>query len=80
MSSDVILVVSAHAGPWLEGLLATQPRAGGKIAWWIMEGKREEFDVAKEGLLRMLGGEDGERGTVMFVNTVQARKWHGWVR
>lgn len=79
-SSDVILAVSAYAGPWLDGLLAAQPRAGGRIAWWITEGQHAEFEVAKGGLMRMLGGEREERGTAMFVNAVQAEKWHDWLR
>ncbi|GAQ86196.1 hypothetical protein KFL_002750130 [Klebsormidium nitens] len=79
-NSDVILAVSAYAGPWLDGLLAAQSQAGGRVAWWIMEGKQAEFDTAKGGLARMLGGESGERGTAMFVNAFQAEKWHGWLR
>jgi hypothetical protein len=78
--NDVILVTSAYAGPWVDGLLAAQPQMGGRIAWWFVEGRKAEFDIAKGGLVRMLTGEEKEGGSCMFVNAVQAQKWHGWLR
>lgn len=68
--ADLIIAGSAVCASWIEQYMARWTTGSSKIAWWIMENRREYFNRSKLVLdqVRML----------IFISESQSKQWQSW--
>ncbi|ESW07701.1 hypothetical protein PHAVU_010G151400 [Phaseolus vulgaris] len=68
--ADLVIAGSAVCASWIEQYIERFPAGASKVAWWIMENRREYFDRAKDVLHRVK--------TLIFLSEAQSKQWQKW--
>ncbi|BAT98532.1 hypothetical protein LR48_Vigan406s014600 [Vigna angularis] len=68
--ADLVIAGSAVCASWIEQYIEHFPVGASKVAWWIMENRREYFDRAKDMLQRVK--------ILIFLSQAQSKQWQKW--
>ncbi|XP_027906758.1 uncharacterized protein LOC114166246 isoform X2 [Vigna unguiculata] len=68
--ADLVIAGSAVCASWIEQYIEHFPAGARKVAWWIMENRREYFDRAKDMLHRVK--------ILIFLSEAQSKQWKKW--
>ncbi|KAK7381625.1 hypothetical protein VNO80_00171 [Phaseolus coccineus] len=68
--ADLVIAGSAVCASWIEQYIERFPAGASKVAWWIMENRREYFDRAKDVLHRVK--------ILIFLSEAQSKQWQKW--
>nr|KYP54225.1 putative glycosyltransferase ypjH [Cajanus cajan] len=68
--ADFVIAGSAVCASWIEQYIEHFPAGASKVAWWIMENRREYFDRAKNVLHRVK--------ILFFLSELQSKQWQKW--
>lgn len=67
---DLVIAGSAVCASWIEQYLIHYPAGSNRIAWWIMENRKEYFDRSKLVLNRVK--------MLIFLSEAQSKLWELW--
>lgn len=67
---DLVIAGSAVCASWIEQYLSRYPAGAYRIAWWIMENRKEYFDRSKPVLNRVK--------MLIFLSESQSKQWQAW--
>eukprot|EP00271_Cylindrocystis_brebissonii_P013920 TRINITY_DN3451_c0_g1_i4.p1 TRINITY_DN3451_c0_g1~~TRINITY_DN3451_c0_g1_i4.p1 ORF type:complete len:1726 (-),score=342.17 TRINITY_DN3451_c0_g1_i4:222-5399(-) len=68
--ADFVVAGSAASVPWVEPYLAKYPARSHRLIWWLMENRREYYDLSKRELPNV--------GALVFIAVSQATAWREW--
>ncbi|XP_052181665.1 uncharacterized protein LOC127794531 isoform X2 [Diospyros lotus] len=68
--ADLVIAGSAVCASWIEQYTTHFPAGSNRIAWWIMENRREYFDRSKLVLNRVK--------MLLFLSEAQSKQWLAW--
>ncbi|KAK7294155.1 hypothetical protein RJT34_17038 [Clitoria ternatea] len=68
--ADLIIAGSAVCASWIEQYIEHFPAGASRLAWWMMENRREYFDRSKHVLHRVT--------ILVFLAESQSKQWQKW--
>ncbi|KAK7335953.1 hypothetical protein VNO80_28110 [Phaseolus coccineus] len=70
MKADLVIAGSAVCASWIEQYIERFPAGASQVVWWIMENRREYFDLSKDVLDRVK--------MLVFLSESQSKQWLKW--
>lgn len=70
MKADLVIAGSAVCASWIDQYIERFPAGASQVVWWIMENRREYFDLSKDALDRVK--------MLVFLSESQSKQWLKW--